>query len=76
MPQIRKGIGHGDDEKMNLHKVAYIMFGLAFLIALAQYVEWGEWFTVSQLHHETFVVAFGFAGGLLLYLDRRNVKTH
>lgn len=60
---------------MNLRKIAYFLLLAAFVIALAQYVEWGEWFTVSQLHHETFVVTFGFAGVLLLYLnDKRSLK--
>ncbi len=58
---------------MNLRKLAYVLFAVAFLIALDQYLEWGEWFTLGQLHHETFVVTFGFAGLLVLYLNQRKV---
>ena len=59
---------------MSLRKLAYVLFAVAFLIALEQYVSWGEWFTIGQLHHETFVVTFAFAGMLLLYLNQRRVS--
>lgn len=38
----------------------------AFIILFHQYANWGKWFEISDIHHETFAVALAF-GGILLY---------
>ena len=43
-----------------------ICFAGAFMILFHQYANWGVWFEISDIHHETFVVALAFAG-ILLY---------
>ena len=35
-----------------------IFFFLAFAVALHQFYYWQTWFSVDDIHHETFVVAF------------------
>jgi hypothetical protein len=35
---------------------ATLLFIGAFLVLLHQYVIWGDFFTLSQVHHETFAV--------------------
>ena len=44
----------------------FLLFGLAFLVALHQYVNWGVWFEFKDIHHELFVVALIFGGVVLL----------
>lgn len=44
---------------------ALLCLALAFLVLLHQYVVWGYWFEISDLHHETvFVGLTAFAVGL------------
>jgi len=43
-----------------------ICFIGAFTILFHQYFNWGKWFEISDIHHETFAVALAF-GGILLY---------
>jgi hypothetical protein len=42
--------------------VAAVFFVAAFLILYEQKVSFGLWFQVSDLHHETFAVAFAALG--------------
>ncbi|UCG44980.1 MAG: hypothetical protein JSV58_06275 [Candidatus Bathyarchaeota archaeon] len=37
--------------------VAVLLF-LAFTVALHQFYYWQTWFSVDDIHHETFVIAF------------------
>jgi hypothetical protein len=50
--------------------IAYLLISLAVLISLEQYIFDGKFFDLNDVHHETFIVAFGFSGLLQLYLDR------
>ena len=51
---------------MKLEWYSYTCFLLAFLICLEQYIVWNDWFTISQIHHETFAVGLVCLGvGLL-----------
>jgi uncharacterized membrane protein len=43
-------------------------FFVAFLIQLEQYAIWGHWWDWDQIHHETFSLAFAFAGVVLLVI--------
>lgn len=59
---------------MKLKIVACLCFLVAFLILFEQYVVYGEWFSISQIHHETFAVGFVCLGiGLLL---GKKFRTH
>lgn len=56
-------------KKKDCIKLVYILFLLAFLILLHQYINWKNWFDFSDVHHETFAVgtvalAFGILIGL------------
>jgi hypothetical protein len=47
--------------------LALSFFVGAFLILFEQFLVYGDWFTISQIHHETFAVGFVTLGiGLLL----------
>jgi len=46
------------------------LFALAFLVALHQYVNWGAWFELKDIHHELFIVALIFAGVACLFWRR------
>lgn len=46
-----------------------VLWVLAFLVALHQYLNWGSWFELKDIHHEVFIVALVF-GGIMLYLVR------
>jgi len=51
------------------HLFPILFLAFAFLIALHQYIYWGKWFEFSDIHHETFIFGFIFAG-LVLFLMR------
>jgi hypothetical protein len=52
-----------------------ILFVLAFLIALHQYIFWHVWFELKDVHHELFIAGCFFAGlVLLLYANARRKK--
>jgi hypothetical protein len=47
--------------------VAYLLLCLGFLTLVHQYVFYGVWFEIEDIHHETFSVAFFSLGlGILL----------
>ena len=49
---------------------------MGFLILLEQFVGYGAWFEIGDIHHETFAVAFFSLGfGIILGLLSRNRKT-
>jgi len=53
--------------------LAALQFVLAFLILMHQYLVWGDFFTISQIHHETFAVGFVCLGiGLLVGKRKRH----
>jgi hypothetical protein len=56
---------------MRLKQLAAAFLILAFLIALHQYLNWGVWFELKDVHHELFIAMFTFAGLLLLWLSER-----
>jgi len=56
---------------MELNTLSYMLLLLAFLMALHQYLMFGSWFELKDVHHEAFILAFGFAGILLMYVSRR-----
>ena len=39
---------------------------IAGAIALHQYIGWGYWFELEDLHHETWMIMFAFSGLVLL----------
>lgn len=55
-------------------QLSLAFFAVAALIMLHQYVTWGVWFEIKDIHHEMFVVAFAFAGGILLYVNKWRLK--
>lgn len=59
------------DDDTRAKKWAVILFLVGFAVALDQFIGWGDWFTFSQLHHETFVVALWFGGLVLLAVAYR-----
>ena len=48
--------------------ILFMLLG-SFLILFQQYATWGVWFSISDIHHETFAVALAFAA-TVLYLFR------
>jgi len=58
---------------MNIFKLLGLLFVfIASLIAVHQFIGWGYWFELEDLHHETWMIMFGFAGVLLLgFFGRR-----
>ena len=59
-----------------IYKLAFISFCIGFLILLEQYIVIGVWFEISDVHHETFSVAFFSLGfGILLGLVGRRART-
>jgi hypothetical protein len=47
--------------------IAYILLCLGFLTLVHQYVFYGVWFEIKDIHHETFSVAFfSLSLGILL----------
>jgi hypothetical protein len=49
---------------------------MGFLILLEQFIGYGAWFEIGDIHHETFAVAFFSLGfGIILGLISRNRKT-
>ena len=43
---------------LNRKTAIAILLILAFVVALHQFYYWQTWFSVEDIHHETFVVAF------------------
>jgi len=51
---------------MNPLKILAIVFVIiAIIIALHQFIVWGYWFELEDLHHETWMIMFGFCGFIL-----------
>ena len=55
-------------KKKTIRIMALMSFLLAVVIAWHQYATWGTVFELSDVHHETFVVAFAVAGITFLYM--------
>jgi hypothetical protein len=53
---------------MNKNEVAaFIFFVVGFLILLEQYLNYGVWFQIKDIHHETFALSsFALAIGILI----------
>jgi len=49
-----------------LRLLPYIFIVFAFVIALHQYFFYDVWFEIDDLHHETWMIMFAFAGVFLL----------
>ncbi len=58
-----------------IQALAWVSLLTGFLILLHQYVSYGVWFSLSDVHHETLAVAFGSLGlGILVGLVGRTTK--
>ena len=53
-------------DKRNL--VPLFLFVVAFLVGLHQFLVWGYWFELRDIHHETFVITLAFAGLVSFWL--------
>jgi hypothetical protein len=54
---------------------AIMLFVIAFLVALHQFIYWHVWFELKDVHHELFISACLFAGlVLLLYANARRKR--
>ncbi len=52
-----------------IHKTAFVSLLMGFLVLLEQYMSYGVWFEMGDVHHETFSVAFfSLSFGILLGL--------
>ena len=59
-----------------IYKLAFISLFMGFLILLEQYIAFGVWFEIEDVHHETFSVAFFSLGfGILLGLVSERTQT-
>ncbi|MDH5447716.1 MAG: hypothetical protein OEY24_01355 [Candidatus Bathyarchaeota archaeon] len=55
--------------------LAYICLSIGFLILAHQYIFYGIWFEIADIHHETFSIAFfSFGLGILLGSTRKTGK--
>lgn len=54
--------------KVAVQQLGYVLLALAFVVGLHQYVVWGYFFEMADLHHETFIIALTFAGFCVLVL--------
>jgi hypothetical protein len=53
----------------------YLCFLTGFLILLHQYIFYGVWFEIADIHHETFAIAFfSFGLGILLGVTKKTGK--
>jgi len=50
-----------------LLKLTSALFVASFLVLLHQYLNWGKWFEIADIHHETFATSLAF-GGLVLFI--------
>ena len=56
---------------MNLKKLLpFILIIVAVIIAVHQYIFYDTWFQTSDLHHETWIIMFAFAGIILWFKGR------
>lgn len=59
-------------ETLKKHKTEFMFVGLfvllALLISIEQYVSWGSFFEVKDIHHEMFIVMFLFGALIILLL--------
>lgn len=56
---------------MKTKTLIYTLLFLAFLVALHQYLNFGYWFELKDIHHETFIVAFTFAALIAYYISKK-----
>ena len=55
--------------------LAYFCFSIGLLILIHQYIFYGVWFEIADIHHETFSIAlFTFSLGILLGTARKTGK--
>ena len=59
---------------MRLKEKGFLLLLLAFLVALHQYLNYGVWFEMKDVHHELFIASFAFSGLLLLWLAGRGKR--
>lgn len=60
--------------KIQLIAFSIICFGISFIIMLDQYVNWGTWFEIYDIHHELFIVTFlilGISSLVMLGLNKK-----
>lgn len=58
---------------MNIFKIVALIFVLiACAIAIHQFIFFGYWFSLADLHHETWMIMFMFCAVVLLALYGRN----
>ena len=52
-------------DKKQFAAAFFVLVG--FLVLVHQYVNWGTWFDLSDVHHETFAVGFfSLAAGIII----------
>jgi hypothetical protein len=56
---------------MKAKSLVYILISLAVLVSLHQYIFYGKWFELKDIHHETFMVALLFSAIILYFLKVR-----
>jgi hypothetical protein len=53
--------------RMKRNLIVAILLISAFLVALHQFIYWKTWFSIDDIHHETFVIALtSLALGILI----------
>ncbi len=60
------------DKKWIVVSLSVLFFVVGFLIMLEQYLNFGIWFQMKDIHHETFALSsFALAIGILVGLSAR-----
>jgi len=57
---------------MKLTILGITLLIIAIIIACHQFIVWDVWFEIPDLHHETWIIMFAFAGLVLLLIGRGN----
>ena len=57
----------------NRNVAAFVFFMIGFLILLEQYFNYGVWFQIEDIHHETFALS-SFALGVGILIGKSSSK--
>jgi uncharacterized membrane protein YidH (DUF202 family) len=61
---------------MKSNMLAAFLIILGFLVSFHQYLNYGTWFEIKDIHHELFTVALIFAGVIILVFNQRHKDEH
>jgi hypothetical protein len=60
--------------KITRNQLALILVAIAAIISLDLEIQWGSWFDIGDIHHETWIVAFAFAAIVVYFVGKKRVR--